>query len=206
MKENNYVVDILIVIFDLMILNVLWILSSILLITFGPATKALHYVIWKIQKNEGASPINLYIREFKKNFMADAVSGLVSLVFYAIFFINIYIYRQGLMGSDLLYTSLYPVMLIFFAIFIIEEIYYFQIRARFEMGVWETRKKVLILAIKYFGFSLNVFAVNGLIVFTGLFLITYLPVFRVLMALLGIPVLVYWNVWRFERILKGHMG
>lgn len=206
MKENNYIVDILICMFDLMVLNMLWILSCIPLITFGPATKALHYVIWKIQKREGASPVKLYIREFKKNFMADSISGLISLIFYTVFFINNYIYRRGFMGSDFLYTFLYRAILIFFAIFIIEEIYYFQIRARFEMGVVETRKSAFVLAIKYFGFSLNVLAVNGLIVFAGVFLITYLPVFRVLIALLGIPVMVYLNIWRFEKIWKEYIG
>lgn len=54
-KEDNPIFDKLELLFNLMILNVLWIICSIPVVTIGASSSALNYTCIKLRRNEGDS-------------------------------------------------------------------------------------------------------------------------------------------------------
>lgn len=66
--------------FDLMVLNLLWLLCSLPIITVGPATCALYSVTLKLVRHEQVSPIKDFFRGMKENLKAGLLLGLAAIV------------------------------------------------------------------------------------------------------------------------------
>ncbi len=62
---------------DVVIVNFLWLISSLPIITIGPASEAAYYVLAKMKKGEDAHIIKLYFKEFKNNFKNSFFAGLI---------------------------------------------------------------------------------------------------------------------------------
>ena len=64
---------------DLWILQLLWILCSLPVLTMGPATSALLSVTLKLAREESVSPVREFFTAFKTNFKQALVLGLIAL-------------------------------------------------------------------------------------------------------------------------------
>lgn len=64
---------------DLIVLNLLWLICSIPIITIGPATNALFGVCLKIAEDEETSVIKNYFAIFKTNFKQSLIVGVLSI-------------------------------------------------------------------------------------------------------------------------------
>ena len=53
---------------DLIILNVLWLITSIPIVTIGASTTALYYVTLKLVRDEDGYTIRSFFKSFKENF------------------------------------------------------------------------------------------------------------------------------------------
>lgn len=66
--------------FDLMVLNWLWLLCSLPVITAGPATCALYSVTLKLVRDEPVKPVKDFFRGFRGNFKSGLLLGLFAIV------------------------------------------------------------------------------------------------------------------------------
>lgn len=64
---------------DLIILNWLWILCSLPVVTIGPATCGLYSVTLKLARKESVYPVKEFFRGFRDNFKTGLVLGLMAL-------------------------------------------------------------------------------------------------------------------------------
>ena len=64
---------------DIMVLNLLWIVFSLPLLSFGISTTALYYCTLKIVKDEDDGNIRMFIRSFKKNWREGLIIWLILL-------------------------------------------------------------------------------------------------------------------------------
>ena len=62
---------------DIMVLNLLWILFSLPIVTFGISTTALYYCTLKIVKDEDDGNIRMFLRSFKKNWKEGLIIWLI---------------------------------------------------------------------------------------------------------------------------------
>jgi len=76
---------------DLIILNIIYCLCCIPIITIGPATTALYYVTLKMVKNEESYIIKSFFKSFKLNFKQGAAIGLLLMAAAGIIVGDIYI-------------------------------------------------------------------------------------------------------------------
>ncbi len=67
-NQDSAVMKVLGKVADLIILNFLWLIFSIPIITIGASTTALYYMGWKIKNDEDNHIIRTFIRVFKDNF------------------------------------------------------------------------------------------------------------------------------------------
>lgn len=123
-------------IYRLMILNLLWIVFTLLgggLFGFGPSTIALFDVTRKwIQKEEGNDKelFFRYLSAFKKNFLVGNIAGFgIGLIFYMLL-VN---YRYTNLRGELLYTVINVATMFFFFIFLIVLAYLIPLYVHYEM-------------------------------------------------------------------------
>ena len=65
---DNIIIRVLTRVFDFIVLNVLWVLCSVPIITIGASTTALYSMMLKIVANEEGYIIRGFFEDFKKNF------------------------------------------------------------------------------------------------------------------------------------------
>lgn len=65
--------------FDLMVVNWLWVICCLPVITVGPATCGLYTVTLKLAREEPVSPVKDFFRGFRSNFKAGLVLGLIAI-------------------------------------------------------------------------------------------------------------------------------
>lgn len=115
---------------DLMLLNVLWLVCALPILTAGPSTSALFACMLKISRDElGESTFLSFFRAFKENFRNSFWYGLIAIAVAAIIYIDISfaLTQTGLMRSVYLIASgcLIMIWLIFVS-------YVFALQARYE--------------------------------------------------------------------------
>ena len=80
-------------IFDMMCLNVLWLVCSLPIFTIGASTTAMYTVMLKVVKNEEGYIVKGFFKAFKENFKKSTIIWLILLVI------------GGFLGADLYLTS-----------------------------------------------------------------------------------------------------
>lgn len=114
---------------DLLILNLLWLLCSLPVLTVGPATCALFTVLLKIARDEPTHTAKDFFAAFKSNFKPALLLGLLALFAAAV------IYADGIYAFSLEGTPKFVFCIvtgIVVAIWLTYLCYVFALQARFE--------------------------------------------------------------------------
>lgn len=114
---------------DLLILQLIWIVCSLPVITMGPATSALFSVTLKMARDESSAPAKEFFSAFKKNFKQALVLGLIALAGAAIVCSDL-VYALSLEGN--MKTVFLIVSGIVIVIWFIFTSFSFPLQARFE--------------------------------------------------------------------------
>ena len=84
MQQENKLKDSLLTflqnLFDLAVINWLWLLCSLPVITIGPATCGLYRVTLKLARNELLNPAKEFFRGFRENLKPGLILGLLALL------------------------------------------------------------------------------------------------------------------------------
>ena len=73
-------------VFDLILVSVLWVFCCFPVITIGPATAALYYVVAKVVRRERGYVYKEFFRAFKENFITGTVYTIVLVVMAFLFY------------------------------------------------------------------------------------------------------------------------
>lgn len=80
---------------DIIILNLLWLICCIPVITIGPATIAAHYVALKFVRNEGTSVVQMFLKSFRGNLRQGVGMGIMSLALGMILGMDLWLIMSG---------------------------------------------------------------------------------------------------------------
>ena len=129
---------------DLIILNLLFVVCSLPIVTIGASLTALSYVTLKMKEGEEGYVARSFFRSFKQNFKQATVIWLLMLVIAALMFLDFRIMRfyEGTVGT-LMRVSVYLGVLLWSMILI----YVFPLLARFENTIRQTVQNAILLAI-----------------------------------------------------------
>lgn len=67
-RPDNLFSEVMTKIFDILLLNILWLICCIPVITFGASTTALYYVMMKLVRDEENGIVRGFFKAFKENF------------------------------------------------------------------------------------------------------------------------------------------
>lgn len=172
-------------IFDIFVLNVLWLLCCIPVITIGPATTALFYSMIHLVRNEGFSVTQDFFRSFRQNFRQGILLGIPLTLTGTFLMADVWIcYRAG--------TGIYTFFMVFFAVLFLlwasVALYSFALLAKFEKKNMEILVWAFLLAMGHPAQTILMLFVTAV----GLWACHLLP---------GLVLIVFGLVGRFHSVL-----
>ncbi len=141
---------------DLMVLNVIFLLTCIPIITIGAAWTALSYVALKMARNEEAYIIKDYFRSMRQNFRQATVLWAGMFGMGVVLFLD-FSMMQGMGGYGLVRKLLAGICLVFW----IMALYLFPMLARFDNTLRAAVNNALVMAARHPRCTLAMLAVTG---------------------------------------------
>ena len=136
-------------IFDLVVLNVIWLILCIPVITIVPATTALYYAIVKVIRRERSYAIKEFFRSFKRNFKQGAVFSLIAVALIFVLYID-FRYAWELMQAQESSGSTYlGVFLVISLLFSAMYAYVCPVLSRFDMKISGILKTSFVMATRH---------------------------------------------------------
>ena len=134
-QPDNLFSEVMTKIFDILLLNILWLVCCVPIFTFGASTTALYYVMMKLVRDEENGIVRGFFKAFRENFRQSLpITGLFFL-FAAVLTVDFHVLGQNGTGSASVMYGGCCVLLIFgTAVFG----YTFPLLARFENTVKNT--------------------------------------------------------------------
>lgn len=180
---------------DLLILDLLWVISSLPIVTIGAATTALHYSCFKIIKDEEGPILQTFFKSFKSNFKHATIIWLIllgALAFLAFDFAASTQLSDARIISGSIFFGIFTLLAVIWGLL---AIYVFALLARFSNSVKRTLVNAFVLGISHLGRSILMVILDVVLVCLGLF---YLPV-----AVPVLPVLV--NCFFLQELFAKHL-
>lgn len=188
---------------DLVVLNLLFVLFSLPIITMGASTTALYGVTKKMAENREGYIFRNFFQLFKENFRQSTVMWIILLVAAMIPTVDLYIINS--LEKTVITTALKGLMLATALTVLLVFLYAMALQSTFENTIKNTLKNAFLMGMGYFPWTLLIL------------LITLLPIILIVllgktagsvvyvMLFVGFAVLAYLNSYIFNHIFKKYM-
>ncbi len=130
---------------DIIVLNFIWLLFSLPIITFGAATVAAYSVALKMVDDEEGYIVRSFVKAFKENFKQGTLLGLITIAAGYIVYIDIAMFHA-------IESNPLPLLIIGVfagAYFIFSLLYAYPMAARYENSVFKLLRNSLEISIRY---------------------------------------------------------
>lgn len=181
-------------VFDLMIMNLIFIFTSIPIFTIGVNYTALYYVTLKMVKNEESYVFKSYWKSWRQNFKQATGIWLIFL------FIGVFLVMDIFLVNQMTGPSTYLRYVFFVILFIWGMVltYVFPVLSRFDNTVKQTIKNSLLMSIRHLPWTIVMLVINLLPLILLIFApTTVASLVSFVMIFLGIAVVAYANSWFF---------
>jgi len=175
-------------IWDLFILNLLWVICSIPIVTFGASTTAMYYCTLKIAKDrDSGGMFTMFFHSFKDNIRQSTIIWIImafigGILFFDIRFFSFYSPINNTVIRMIIFTVTCFLILLWLFIFL----YIFPIHAKFINSIKQTFKLALFMSIKHLVRTIIILAGSLIILIAVYYLIMRLPgVMSMLVLILG---------------------
>lgn len=175
-------------IWDLFILNILWIVCSIPIVTFGASTTAMYYCTLKIARDrDSGGVLSMFFHSFKDNIIQSTIIWVImaiigGMLFFDIRFFSIYAPMNNTVIRMIVFTITCFLIMLWLFIFL----YVFPIQAKFINPIKQTFKLALFMSIKHLIRTIIILAGSVMILASVYFLIMRMPgVMSMLVLILG---------------------
>ena len=136
---------------DIFILNIIWLICSLPIITIGASTTALYYAIMKRQRSGEGYVVKNFFTSFKLNFKQSTLIWIIMLCagFIIELDLRIGISSPGIIGKLMVFSSIFLFIPYSFIL-----IYIFPVQAKFDNPIFTNIKNSLLIAIAHFGYTI----------------------------------------------------
>lgn len=181
-------------VFDLMIMNLIFIFTSIPIFTIGVNYTALYYVTLKMVKNEESYVFKSYWKSWRQNFKQATGIWLIFLVIGVFLVMDIFLVNQMTGPSTYLRYVFFVILFIWGMVLT----YVFPVLSRFDNTVKQTIKNSLLMSIRHLPWTIVMLVINLLPLILLIFApTTVASLVSFVMIFLGIAVVAYANSWFF---------
>lgn len=189
--------------FDVMILNILWVICSIPIVTMGASTTAVYYVTLRLVRDEeGSSTIKDYFHSFKQNFKQSTIIWLILLVVGGALAADIYIFWFAMTGNQTLRSVALAVCAGFGIAYIGVLMFVFPLQCRFFNSIKRTMFNALLLSLRHILTTISMVIVD---IAVPLLALTVAPILQPILFMFGLPLLLYINSYFLAPVLEKYM-
>ena len=186
-------------VFDLVMLHVLWVITSLPVFTIGASTTALFSITMKTVKKEEPYILKGYLKEFRSNLKkATILWGIVAAVFLWL----IFILRICMKGNAGVFGVLGIVNAALLVIAFLAALYVFPIQAVYENTVGNILKNAVICSLRYLPYTLMMAAVLLVPIFITGYIQAVFPVMIALWMFAGSSLIAYGESLIFYRVFE----
>lgn len=184
---------------DMMIVSTMWLILTLTIIGFGPATTAAYHVMSKVVRYERGSVIKEFFKALKDNFWKSLVMGMLLMVF----LVSLYFYDFA-QNSEYIATrenpQWFPLIMLVLKSFLAFglAVYVFPIISRFNMPLARIFMSSLLLMFRHLGSTLLMLLMLAAA-------ITVVAIYPMLIILVP-GLLLFGMTYPMERIMRRHMS
>lgn len=186
---------------DLAILNILWLICCVPVVTAGAATTALFAVTLKMVKNEESYIFREYIKALRRNFKQSTIIWIILLAIMMVLGTDYYIIGQW--DSQLRYPML-TVIILAGLILLFVALYIFPLVAKFENTVREYFKNAALMSIRHLPYTIILAVIFVIQVYACVYMLVnyqYLPI----LILFGEAAFAYIMSYIYIKIFKTYI-
>ena len=154
---NSPVFQFLAKVTDLLILNLLWLICCIPIITIGPATTAMYYVATKILNDENSGVTRPFFHSFKQNFFQGIALTLIFIATAALLFFD---YRFCRTFDGTAEKIMIGAFIFFGVVYLMIVSYTFPLLSQYNNTIFGTIKNALFLAMSKIPTALEIVLLN----------------------------------------------
>lgn len=191
-SNDNPIFDKLEILFNMMVLNVLWIICSIPILTIGASSAALNYTCIKLRRHEGDNVVKMFFHSFASSIKQGLVltTGMLSIL---IIICTCMIQVLGNINSgDTISIAFAVILVLVLFSWILIYTYLFMVLSRFDNSLFRTITNSIYLILKDKMTALKVLGIEcfGLIIIP-VFIWRYFPVLFPILIFIGVPTMAY---------------
>lgn len=201
-QEQHIIIRILTHIFDFILLNILWLLTSIPIVTLGAATAALYSVLMSVVEKKEGYIIKDYWKAFCRNFKQSTVVWILLLFLGACLWFDLTLIGvvPGLFRQ--IGTVVLGAVLIFY---FMECIFVFPLIAKFENSTGNMIKNALLIPVSRLPYALMILFMTGAAIIVTFLNQRTIMIGAVIWSAIGVSVLSYANSLLLVKMLAPFM-
>ena len=135
--------------FDALVINTIWLILCIPIITIVPATTAMYYAVVKVIRRERSYAIKEYFRSFKRNFKQGAVFSLIAVLLIFVLYIDFRYAWELMQMQESSGSTYFGVFLVIAILFSAMFAYICPLLSRFEMKISGLLKTAFVMATRH---------------------------------------------------------
>ena len=202
-NPDNPVMEFIAKIFDLVILNLIFIFSCVPIITIGASTSALSYVTLKMVRGEDPYIWRNFWKSFRQNFKQGTLVWIFSILIFIFFGMDFYIINSQ-------NTSLFAVVRILLwivcAVALSVFLYVFPVISHFVCTTKQALKNALLMTFGHLPYTLMMLALAGLLLFLCSSSSKLFAMIVVLSGICGFSVVSFVYSIMFDRIFQKYVS
>lgn len=152
---------------DLVLLTVLWILTSIPIVTIGASTTAVYYTVLKMIENQEGYITTTYWKAFRENFKESTACFLLVAIAMIVIVSDLIFFN---INRNPVFDVLFWCMLVILILFAMMLCYLPGILARVENPIRKQFMMAFVFMIRYISWSILMLVAAGCVLAVGLFL------------------------------------
>lgn len=198
-SPDNPVMQFISKIFDLVVLNLIFILGCVPVVTIGASISALYYVSLKMVRGEDPYIWRNFWKAFRQNFKQSTIVWLLSLLVFAVLGMDFYIINsQDTALFAVIRVCLWAVCIFLASMFL----YIFPVISHFVCTLGQALKNAALMTIGHLPFTVLLLALHGIIIFLSTLSVKSFALVVVLSGICGFSVVAFTACIIFDRIFK----
>lgn len=190
---------------DLIILNILFLLCCLPIVTIGAALTAMFYVTLRMARNEESYITKNFFHSFRQNLKQGIITHLIFSVVSIIIGFDVYVLWK-FMDISWIFKYLLILLLLICVLHFITFIYLYPVLAQFNNTIRNTIKNARFMALKHFPYTLAMSLISIFPVFCIWYIKYFLEWGILIFALFGFALIAYLNALFLVKIFDKYIN
>lgn len=188
---------------DMVILNILFLISCIPIFTIGAALTALYYVAINAWSREDGYVFRMYTKSFKENFKQSTGMWFILLAAGIVFSGDVWFWvNQWKVTGNTMYKPFIVISVVILALYVLIFTYAWPLQAKFTNKISGTFKNAFAIAITHVPETFGIW----LILATVALAVYMINIARIAVFFIGMSLVAYLQAWIYRRIFKPYLG